>query len=103
MMTVTAAGTGTRPARRESPAAPDDDRLMPLSRASTILGFSVDALREWIVRYGIPAVKTPGGSWSTYASWVDAVMSSARPGAPGSMAQATDDWWARRLPQAVAL
>jgi hypothetical protein len=76
------------------------DRLVPLSRAALVLGCSKETLLTWHAReaFGLPVVRTFTGQRCTYASWLDAVMGSARPGAAGDMAQVTRQWWAMRFP-----
>jgi hypothetical protein len=51
----------------------------------------------------MPAVITPGGQWSTYESFIDAVLASARPKQAGSIEQIARDWFAANAdPEAVA-
>ena len=69
------------------------DQLVPVSRAARALGRSADAVRDWINAGLVPAVRTPGNQWSVYASWLAAVLESARPGIPGDMGEVTRLWW----------
>ena len=50
----------------------------------------------------MPAVITPGGQWSTYESFIDAVLASARPKQAGSIEEIARDWFAARASEAVA-
>jgi len=50
----------------------------------------------------MPAVVTPGGQWSTYESFIDAVLASARPKQAGSIEQIARDWFAEHTSEAVA-
>jgi hypothetical protein len=50
----------------------------------------------------MPAVITPGGQWSTYESFIRAVLTSARPKQPGSIEQIARDWFANHASGAVA-
>jgi len=72
------------------------EQLMPVKTAARALGRSPDALRDWIADGLVPAVRTPGAQWSVYASWLTAVLDSARPGRPGDMTEVTRAWWADR-------
>jgi len=50
----------------------------------------------------MPAVITPGGQWSTYESFIDAVLASARPKQPGSIEEIARAWFVAHTPGAVA-
>jgi hypothetical protein len=49
----------------------------------------------------MPAVITPGGQWSTYESFIAAVLASPRPKRPGSIEEITRDWFAAHAPEVV--
>jgi transcriptional regulator with XRE-family HTH domain len=90
-MTVMAGGAErVRQLRRE--------RLVRWSEAAEVLGISPGQLTNWHRRYRVPAVRTFGrGNRLAYASWLDAVLGSARPDSPeGCMAEVTRQWWAER-------
>jgi hypothetical protein len=78
------------------------DALVPWPRAARVLGRTTDTLDNWFADPAIrmPAVQQPGGK-ATYASWLDAVLASARPGVAGDMAKASRRWWAERFPGAL--
>jgi hypothetical protein len=78
------------------------DRLIPIGDASRLLGYSADTLRRWHYEGHMPAVITPGGQWSTYESFIDAVLASARPKQAGSIEEIARDWFAARDAEAVA-
>lgn len=100
-MAVTArAATG--PERHQFPRTVRRDCLVPLPEAARRLGRSPDTLRLWHDDGHMPAVITPGGQWSTYESFIDAVLASARPKQPGSIEEIARDWFAGRTPEAVA-
>jgi hypothetical protein len=42
----------------------------------------------------MPAVIGPGGRWSTYESFIDAVLASARPRQAGVIEEIARDWFA---------
>lgn len=73
------------------------DALVPWPRAARVLGRTTDTLDNWHADPAIlmPAVRQPGGKM-TYASWLDAVLASARPGQAGDMGEASRQWWADR-------
>lgn len=101
-MTVSAPeAAGVRP-RHRNQAAPRADRLIPLSIASTRLGYSADTLRRWHEEGHVPAVIGPGGQWSTYESFVEAVLGSARPGHAGVIEEIAREWFAAHTTGAVA-
>ncbi len=101
-MTATAIETGNRPARRRRPRPVRGDKLIPFPVAAERLGRSVDTLRLWHDAGHFPAVVTPGGQWSAYESFVDAVLASARPKQAGSIEEIARGWFAAHTPEAVA-
>lgn len=72
------------------------ERLVPLKAAARVLGWSADAIRDWVNAGDVPAVRTPGGQLSLYASWIGDVLASSRPGQPGDMNEVSRQWWAER-------
>lgn len=70
------------------------DWLVPFPEAASTLRRTPDTLVTWEARGLIPAVELDGGRKSTYASWLYAVMHSARPGRAGKLAEVTAAWWA---------
>jgi len=101
-MTVTATEARMSPVRRRNPNAGHNDNLVPLPEAARRLGRSPDTLRLWHDDGHMPAVVTPGGQWSTYESFIDAVLASARPKQAGSIEQIARDWFAEHSSEAVA-
>jgi hypothetical protein len=93
-MAVTAAGAVQGRSRKRK--LPQADRLIPLAVASDRLGYSVDTLQNWHDRGHMPAVIGPGGRWSTYESFIDAVLASARPRQAGVIEEIARDWFAAR-------
>ena len=93
-MTVSIATPGTGPARRLPLAS--DDKLVSFPDAARCLGRSPDTLRRWADAGHLPAVTTPGGQLSTFQSFIDDVLSSARPGRPGVIEDVCRGWFARR-------
>ena len=91
-----------RPVRLRHPVLQHADRLIPIGEASRLLGYSADTLRRWHDEGHMPAVITPGGQWSTYESFIDAVLASARPKQAGSIEEIARDWFAAHVPEAVA-
>lgn len=77
------------------------DKLVPVKRAARVLGWSAEAIRDWVNDGDVPAVRTPGGQLSLYASWLTAVLDSARPGRAGDMAEVSRQWWAERGQEAA--
>src|SRR5690348_1225534 len=102
-MTVTASEARTSSAKQHASRPNRDDSLVPLPEASRRLGRSPDTLRLWHDAGHMPAVVTPGGQWSTYESFIDAVLASARPKQAGSIEQIAREWFAARGPKAAAL
>ena len=100
-MTVTASAAASPAKRRSSTLAPRDC-LVPFPEAARRLGRSPDTLRLWHDCGHMPAVVTPGGQWSTYESFINAVLASARPKQPGSIEEIARDWFAAHAPRAVA-
>jgi excisionase family DNA binding protein len=90
------------PLKHRSPAVRRADRLIPIGEAARLLGYSADTLRRWHDEGHMPAVITPGGQWSTYQSFIDAVLASARPKQAGSIEEIARDWFAAHAPEAVA-
>ena len=100
-MTVTAAEARTGLVDRRNSRA-REDRLVPFPEAARRLGRSPDTLRLWHDDGHMPAVVTPGGQWSAYESFIDAVLASARPKQAGSIEQIARHWFAEHGPEAVA-
>lgn len=98
-MAVTEAPQGRT--RRRS-VLPHGDRLVPFGEASEQLGYSADTLRRWHDEGHMPAVVSPGGQWSTYGSFIQAVLASARPRQAGLIEQIARDWFAAHTPEVVA-
>ena len=69
------------------------DYLVPFPVAASTLGRTPDTLENWETKGLVPAVELEGGRKSTYASWLAAVMRSARPGRAGKLADVTAAWW----------
>jgi hypothetical protein len=101
-MTVTAAEARTGPAESRNTRTAREDRLVPFPEAARRLGRSPDTLRLWHDDGHMPAVVTPGGQWSTYESFIKAVLASARPKQAGSIDQIARHWFADHDSEAVA-
>lgn len=101
-MTATATEAGTLRASRRNSRPPRGDSLVPFPEAARRLGRSADTLRLWHDAGHCPAVVSPGGQWSTYASFIAAVLASARPGQAGQIEKIAAEWFAAHTPQAVA-
>jgi hypothetical protein len=99
-MTATAAEAGAIPARRRNPRLASKDSLIPFPEAARRLGRSPDTLRLWHDAGHCPAVVTPGGQWSTYESFIDAVLASARPGRAGVIEETAREWFAAHTARA---
>lgn len=69
--------------------------------AADTLGRDPETLTNWYRNGHVPAVKTPGKQMSTYRSWLDAVMSAARPGQAADIPEVTRRWWPEHLPWAA--
>jgi hypothetical protein len=78
------------------PSSRRNERLVPVKAAARVLGWSADAIREWVNGGDVPAVRTPGGQLSLYDSWLEDVLDSAQPGVTGDMAAVTERWYAAR-------
>jgi hypothetical protein len=83
---------------------PRTDRLVSFSEAAPRLSKTPETLRKWHDEGHLPAVISPGGQWSTYESFISAVLSSARPGRAGVIEEIARAWFAERgiIPEAVA-
>ena len=107
-MTISAIEATARPGqpvplKHRHPIRQRADRLIPLGEASRLLGYSADTLRRWHDEGHMPAVITPGGQWSTYESFIDAVLASARPKQAGSIEEVAQAWFAANAdPEAAA-
>jgi hypothetical protein len=100
-MTVTARSAAS-PAKRHGPRSAPRDCLAPFPEAARRLGRSPDTLRLWRDEGHMPAIITPGGQLSTYESFIDAVLASARPKQPGSIGEIARRWFAAHAPGVVA-
>ena len=101
-MAITAADAAQGRSGQRSLALPPADRLIPLAVASARLGYSVDTLQNWHDKGHMPAVIGPGGRWSTYDSFVNAVLASARPPPAGVIEENAREWIAAHAARAVA-
>jgi hypothetical protein len=101
-MTVTASDARTAPVRRRASRVICHDSLVSFPEASKRLGRSPDTLRLWHDAGHMPAVVTPGGQWSTYESFINAVLASAQPKQAGSIEQIAREWFAARKAKAGA-
>jgi hypothetical protein len=95
-MTVSAVEARTARPRRRDQSPASGDRLIPFPDAGTRLGRTADTLRNWHEEGHLPAVVSPGGQWSTYESFIEAVLASARPGQAGSIEDIARAWFAER-------
>jgi hypothetical protein len=91
-MTVSAVAARTDRAKRRTP--PRADRLVPFTEAATTLSKQPETLKLWHDLGHLPAVKSPGGQWSTFKSFIDAVLASARPGHAGDIQEIARVWFA---------
>jgi hypothetical protein len=48
-------------------------------------------------------VVSPGGQWSTFESFINAVLASARPGRPGVIEAIARAWFRQREPKTPGL
>ena len=89
--------------QREHPDLSAADRLVPFSEAALRLGKTPDTLRRWHDEGHLPAVIAQG-QWSTFESFIQAVLASARPGKAGVIEDIARAWFAGRgiAPEAVA-
>jgi len=78
------------------------DRLVTVKAAARKLGWSADAIRGWVADGTCPAVRTPTGQFSLYASWIGDVLDSSAPGVVGDMTEVTRLWWAARGAEVAA-
>jgi hypothetical protein len=101
-MTISVTRAGAVRARRRNPRPASNDSLVPFPEAARRLGRSPDTLRLWHDAGHCPAVVSPGGQWSTYESFIAAVLASARPRQAGSIEQIACDWFAAHSPERVA-
>lgn len=101
-MTITASETPAVPSRRRNPGSTRQDSLVPFPEAARRLGKSADTLRLWHDAGHCPAVVSPGGQWSTYQSFIDAVLASARPKQAGQVEAIARAWFGSHASEAVA-
>lgn len=78
------------------------ERLVTVKAGARQLGWSADTIRGWVADGDVPAVRTPGGQLSLYASWISDVLASGMAGPAGDMCEVTRRWRAARLPEEVA-
>ena len=97
------AGTEARtlPGRRQKQSE-CGDRLVPFPEVARRLGRSAETLRPWRDGGHCPAVVSPGGQWSTYESFISAVLAWARPRQAGSIEQIAHHWFAAHNSERVA-
>ena len=95
---MTVSAVKARPGRpqRRNPVSAQADRLVAFSEAAPRLGKTPDILRTWHDEGHLPAVMSPGGQWSTYESFISAVLASARPGQAGRIEEMARTWFAER-------
>src|ERR1700689_5451518 len=96
-MAVIAQDARMSAARRRNLRAVRNDSLIPFPEAARRLGRSPDTLRLWHADGHMPAVVTPGGQWSTYESFINAVLASARPKQAGSIERIALNWFAEHI------
>jgi hypothetical protein len=101
-MTVSVTEARAIRVRHRNPRLATKDSLVPFPEAAARLGRSSDTLRLWHDAGHCPAVVSPGGQWSTYESFIAAVLASARPRQAGSVEQIARDWFAAHSPEQVA-
>lgn len=95
-MTVSAVDARTARSRRRSLVPAHADRLVPFPEAAPLLGKTPETLRAWHDEGHLPAVMSPGGQWSTYESFITAVLASARPGQAGRIEDIARAWFTER-------
>jgi hypothetical protein len=101
-MTVSAIQGRTARPRLQDRITGRADRLVPLSEAAQRLGKSPDTLRRWHGEGHLPAVILLG-QWSTYQSFIDDVLASARPGQAGVIEEIARAWFAEHAPAPEAV
>jgi hypothetical protein len=77
------------------------DTLVTWPKAARVLGCCEDTLTAWWQQGNVPAVSTPGGQRKTYASFLDMVLASARPGEAPGIGETARAWWGRYIPEAL--
>jgi hypothetical protein len=73
------------------------ERLVRWNTAASTVGVSADGLMDWYRKGWVPAVRSPG-LWMVYHSWIQAVLSAARPGQAADIPEIARAWWEARLP-----
>jgi hypothetical protein len=96
-MTVSAVEARTGRPKRRNPVLARGDRLVPFSEAAPRLSKTPETLRKWHGEGHLPAVVSPGGQWSTFESFIGAVLASARPGQPGVIEEIARAWFGQRV------
>jgi hypothetical protein len=74
-------------------ASPGGDRLVPFPDAAVVLHRDVKTLGEYFLDGLVPAVELPGGRKATFQSFIDAVLTAARPGIAPTLAEIAAKWW----------
>jgi hypothetical protein len=87
-----------RRALQARPRLARGEQLIRVAVAARTLGVTEDALTDWFKEGACPIVRTPGRARYTYGTWLNAVMTSARPGVAGDMRAVTDAWWDEHFP-----
>ena len=100
-MTASAVRAPLRRSTRPNPASAREDRLVPFSEAAPRLSRTRETLRKWHDEGHLPAVVSPGGQWSTFQSFIDAVFASARSGRPGVIEEIARAWFRDRGEEAA--
>jgi hypothetical protein len=76
---------------------------VPFPKAADRMGWSTDTLHNWHEQGHLPAVKSPGGHFATFESFIRDVLASARPGEAGDIEKIARAWFARHAPtEAIA-